>query len=500
MNSISGIVTASYSTSRDADQIGKELKKWLGCENNYEVARLALGRSLGIPAAPAPAPDAKGQVLRGMQLFGQEGDGSYLWISLMGEQLRENGEAAFSVEALQRLVRDHWHRGVLQLADDWKESGEDFAKFLEQLARRAGLPEEPIVDPDPGMPGPISAIPVDLRIGDEVDGGAPFLWRINGVGYSPHMAIMGQAGAGKTRTMLDLLRQLRARTGAPVLLLDLGKGDLAENGELAEALGARVLRIPEFPLPLDMFHGSTHSEETASDAVMGFRDSFAKVMQSRPGAKQLDTLRSALKPLFARTRGITLHAVRDELRAYYEENDTGTDSVISTINDLTERQIFSPELSPAEFFSQSWIITFAGARDTIKNLAAYLLLDALNGYLKRSVEAPTDAEGNRAIRCILAVDEARHLLASRHLALSDCIRLHRSKGLVVALASQSPDDYDGAGDDYLENIGLPICFATNAKSTQVLQNMFKGRVSFAALPKGVCLTLREGRSLKVRAF
>jgi DNA sulfur modification protein DndE len=66
--------------------------------------------------------------------------------------------------------------------------------------------------------------------------------------------------------------------------------------------------------------------------------------------------------------------------------------------------------------------------------------------------------GHRAIRAVLAVDEARHLLASRHKALSDNIRLHRSKGLMVALASQSPDDYDGAGDDHLENIGLPICF------------------------------------------
>jgi DNA sulfur modification protein DndE len=100
----------------------------------------------------------------------------------------------------------------------------------------------------------------------------------------------------------------------------------------------------------------------------------------------------------------------------------------------------------------------------------------------------------------MAVDEARHILSSKHLALSDCIRLHRSKGLVVTLASESPDDYDGAGDDYLENIGLPICFKTNAKSTQVLQNMFKSRVSFATLPTGVCLSLRNGRSVKVKAF
>lgn len=505
MNNISAIVTASYTTSKEADLVGKELKKWLGCENNYEIARLSLGRSLGLPGQPPAAPDGKGQALRGMQLFGQESDSNYLWISLLGEQLRQNGEESFTTESLQRLVRDHWHRGALLLAEDWKEAGEDFSEFLERLASKAELPEtipghnNGLISDDEWTETTV-ARPVDIQLGTVEETSTPFTWTVNGVGYSPHMAIMGQAGSGKTRTMLEILKQLRTQTSCPVILLDLGKGDLAENAALAEALGARVLKVPDTPIPLDMFFGSTKSEEEASDSVMGFRDSFSKVMQSKPGAKQLDAMRSALKPLFSRTQGITLGMVRDELQSYYDDNRLKTDSVISTINDLTERHIFNPELSPAEFFSHSWIITFANARDTIKNLSVYMLLDALNGYLKRIPESPTDDAGNRGLRIVLAVDEARHLLASKHLALSDCIRLHRSKGLVVTLSSQSPDDYDGAGDDYLENIGLPICFKTNAKSTQVLQNMFKAKVSFASLAKGMCLTLKDSKSTKVKAF
>ena len=71
---------------------------------------------------------------------------------------------------------------------------------------------------------------------------------------------------------------------------------------------------------------------------------------------------------------------------------------------------------------------------------------------------------------------------------------------MVVLASQSPDDYDGAGDDYLENIGLPICFKTNAASNQVLQNMFRGKVSFASLPTGVFMTIKDSKPIKVKAF
>jgi DNA sulfur modification protein DndE len=37
-------------------------------------------------------------------------------------------------------------------------------------------------------------------------------------------------------------------------------------------------------------------------------------------------------------------------------------------------------MPPAQFFAQSWIITFAGAHDTQKNLAAYMLLDTLNTF------------------------------------------------------------------------------------------------------------------------
>lgn len=48
MTSISDILTASYSSSRDADALGKELKKFIGAESNYEIIRLALGRSLGL--------------------------------------------------------------------------------------------------------------------------------------------------------------------------------------------------------------------------------------------------------------------------------------------------------------------------------------------------------------------------------------------------------------------------------------------------------------------
>ncbi|MEO6563886.1 MAG: DUF87 domain-containing protein [Nitrosospira sp.] len=501
------VLLAGFQATAEADKHTEFLRSNLGLSAKNRVARLAIGRSLSEITYPSGNLSGTGKLIKGDVLFGVEE--LPLWVGLLFTHLRRiDSRAELTLATLQDVVKRHWSRGIMLLIEDWDESEEDYNRFIDILVRRrAELPETGSSSSEasdlggdnwPASARPPAAILIDL--GKVVNSQESFLWRVNGVGYSPHVAVMGQAGSGKTRTMLKLLTQVHKQSGAPVILLDLGKGDLANQIEFIQSIGARVLRVPEEPIPLDMFHGSDESELTASDAIMGFRDSFMKVMQSKAGAVQQETMKDALRPLFSQRKNVSLEDISLALRDFYDDRNLRTDSVISTISDLTERTIFLPEMSPSSFFSQSWIITFAHAHDTQKNLAAYLLLDALNTFLKRAPEAPQDSQGHRAIRTILAVDEARHLLASRHKALSDNIRLHRSKGLMVALASQSPDDYDGAGDDHLENIGLPICFKTNATSNQVLQNMFRGKVSFASLPAGVFMTTKDSKPIKVTAF
>lgn len=142
MTSISDILTASYSSSREADTIGKELKKLIGAESNYEVIRLALGCSLSIESFPESAPDAKGGTIKGLQLFGDQASCNYLWIGLFGEVLRRRGEETLTLEALQKLVRDHWHRGIFMLERYKEEAAGDFKSFVDILARKANLPEK----------------------------------------------------------------------------------------------------------------------------------------------------------------------------------------------------------------------------------------------------------------------------------------------------------------------------------------------------------------------
>ena len=499
------IPTTSFQTSSKGYDTTLTLKSIFGFPTNAKIARLAIGRSLAEPSLPKLDVDAKGNVIKGTNLFSLEE--SALWVGLIITHALQYGHPEiFDLKIFQSLVKAHWHRGAQLLFTDWQQSDEDYKKLIDLLiTRRAKLPLH--VDPLKKKVLPFQELyfddhpfPLFLKIGTRIDKDEDFEWCINGVGYSPHMAIMGQAGAGKTRVLLNILQQIKETTSSSILLFDLGKGDLADKPELASSLNAKVLRIPEDAIPLDIFHFNDKTEHSISDMVMGFRDSFSKVCTTTLGANQKENIREALKPLFRISDKISLSQIRDSLIEYYQENDLKTDSVISTINDLNERSLFTPDLTPYEFFNQNWIITFGTALETYKNLCMFLVLDAINYYNRSIPEAQTDTNGNRSIRTILAIDEARNILSSRHLALSECIRLHRSKGLVVMLSSQSPDDYDGTSDDYLENIGLPICLKTNAKSTQVLQNMFKSKPNFSNLKTGECYTLDDGSILKLRLF
>lgn len=499
---------SGFTSSAEAKRLGAELFHHLGFSAHHQLARLAIGRSLGEAEFPPTAPDARGFNIKGNLLFGDEKEGALLWIALLVENLHKHlPKKSITLDVLQAAVRDHWSNGIQLLYEDWQKSADGFSSFIETLiTQRATLPDDgELTDIDtsghPAVPQS-KAAPLWLDLGLNRDANLPAKWLLNGRGYSPNIAIMGQAGSGKTRMMLSLLTQLRQQTGVPVLLIDVGKDELADREELARELGAEVLRVPKSPIPLDMFHGSSDSAETALESAEAFRESLNKALQSGLTDNQKTRVLEALKPLFRQRHKVQLTDLRAAIDRFYEEAGTKQDRVNSIMNELCQRVLFVPEMSPEQFFSKSWILTFGGAPEESRKLVLFLLFDALHRYLRSLPEAATDSEFHRAIRLAVAVDEAKPLLATKHDGLSKMVRLHRSKGLTVMMASQSPDDYEGQSDDYMEQIGLPICFKTNATSTAVLNNMFKSKkgVNFAALEPGVCLTVLDGNQTKVAAF
>lgn len=498
------IFGANFSATTEAAETTKMLKKYLGFENNYEVARLAIGLSLGSDSYPDHVTTGATLIIKGDTLFDKEN--LPLWVGLIASNYVHfhPGEKFVTLAMIQGAVKAHWHNGAKKLAHIWDTVGNDVHKFWEKLASIAALPEE--VDGEiirPAQEVSASSGPIHLVLGKIIERNQeikPFDHILNGAGYSPHVAIMGQAGSGKTRVMTSIIQQIRNQAECPVILVDLGKGDLVNNETLIREIGAEIVAVPKMPIPLDMFHVNENVDNAHITATENFRDAFSQVTSSKLGPNQHSNIMEALLPLFRTNTKITMQEIKNTLDTYYEENNISKDSVISTINNLCLRKLFTPQYPPSKFFSKSWLITFANARSEAKSFSICLLLSALDMYMKSLDETQLDQDGFRPLRLLFAIDEARDLLKMPHDGLSTNIRLHRSKGLSVILVSQSPDDYDGKRDDYLENIGLPVCLKTNASSTKVLKNMLKSNVDFANLKPHTCysVSLADNKPVMVK--
>ena len=119
-----------------------------------------------------------------------------------------------------------------------------------------------------------------------------------------------------------------------------------------------------------------------------------------------------------------------------------------------------------------------------------LLIAAASGL----VYSAMDAQGHRALRLVLVVDEARRVLSYEQPSLISLVRESRSKGMSVFLISQSPEDYDTAKEDFLDQIGLAVCFRTNGSSPRVLKACLGQTVDLAGLPDGVAVSRLPGQA------
>ena len=501
---IADLPTATFRTTHTADRICADLTTKLGWRHRNAAARLAIARSLSLPTPPPllkeEERDDMAIPIRGMQLFG-EGSDLAAWLALITQS---HGDRRISKQPLQELVTAHWARGATLLKKDWESSGREMGRFVARLGELANFPGD-VGNDDVGLPTPpaptlagevrlpIGEVARDLRTDENVE------FTLNGPGGSPHMAIMGGVGSGKTRTAVHMLKTLRRFGKVPLLAFDF-KGDLA--GGLSAIYSAEVVRPPEESIPLDVLDVSSDDDIAIKTAAARIRDSIASVKSRRPSGVQSEALREAIATtLKARTAGriIALPDVARALVAEYEERGRGPDELTSTLNELTQFDLFIPDRSPADFFSRSWIILLPqDSSEEMRRLIMNLTLNALDKWLNAQPDAPTDGEGARSLRHLTLLDEAHVVLKTRLPALANLVRMSRSKGGVVVLASQSPDDFEGAEDDYLDNMGMTLAFNTQARPGPATR-IFGSGCSLTGLNVGeaFCRIRSEARTRKI---
>ncbi|MDW8444448.1 MAG: type IV secretion system DNA-binding domain-containing protein [Acetobacteraceae bacterium] len=481
---LDSVSKAGFRGSAEADAISNRLREVLGLGHHYVPARLAIARSLSMPSAPPPAAGEAGRTIDGEQLFGSGSDLA-AWVSLIIEHA---GRAPADLAEFRGLVRAHWVRGMSALGTLLDRAEDDPLQFWRLIAEDLpqGLAGVSPPSAGDGSPAPVpTAVRVPVgEIGEDQATGEQVLWRVNGPGGSPHAAIMGGVGSGKTRTAVAMLRAIRAATPVPLIAFDF-KGDMADDkNQLDRAFEATVLSPPRQPIPLDVLHLADRTPTGITLAAQRLRDGLATLKGGGFGAKQKGWLADAAENALRTHDPCTLAHVRDALRAVYAQNNQSPDGALNTLEDLCRLPLFEPRLGPADFFARSWIIRLTqDLPDLVRVTVVTLLTDALDRYLNSLPDAPTDASGNRALRVLCVIDEAHRILDARLPGLSGLVRLSRSKGGAVMLISQGPDDFEGVDDDFLNEMGLVVAFRTNAEAKAVKRILGTG-AKLAALQTG----------------
>ena len=500
---VTELSTSTFRTTRAADGVCGKLAEKLGWKHRYVAARIAIARSLSLQDPPGELRDSEADdmatPLRGTQLFGEGAEGA-AWLALITQHC---GDPSMTKQIFQGWVTRHWARGAQLLDQDWIAAGKTMESFVSRLAEHASFSGSGAgASVSPVKAAPTFAVEARIPIGEaaeDVKSGERVSFALNIAGGSPHMAIMGGVGSGKTRTAVYMLKELGRQCNVPLLAFDF-KGDLAE--QLADKFSADVVSPPDTPVPLDVLHVEDTDDTSLKTSAARIRDSIASIKLRRPGGVQSEALREAVyAALRVATKGkkAELSDVAAALGSEYADRGRKPDELTATLNELTQFRLFEPNHTPAEFFARSWIVQLPqdGSAE-MRRLIINLTLDALDRWINSQPDAPNDEKGLRALRHVTMLDEAHVILSTRLPALGNLVRMSRSKGGAVMLISQSPDDFESAEDGYLDNMGLTLAFNTQARPGPT-KRIFGENGALASLQVGeaICRVRSEARTRKI---
>ncbi len=492
------VTGANFRTDGKSDNTNTQFMDHLGMRLRYLPARLAISRSLSI-VSPVTTFSGKndGKTIKGDTLFGNDAT-LLVWVSLIVEHA---GDRDMDIKKLIDLVAGHWRRGIDILDKEWKQSN-DIEEFVARLVDVAELPRDgghTTVVPDnygDAIALPASNITVPIgEVSKDTTTNKNVLWNLNGAGGSPHSAIMGGVGSGKTRTAVAMLKSIREQTQVPLIAFDF-KGDLGtdDNGNgyhIEKIFNADISAPPRRPIPLNVFLLNSRDDIDIAEAASRFRDAFDHLKVGQFGAKQRDAIHEAATAALTTHEVCEITHIRDALERVYEEREYKEDGAISTMRDICRFPLFEPRFTPSAFFTNNHLIKLPPniAGDNRK-LIVNLVLNALDQYLNSLADSQTNDDGARALRVLCMVDEAHQILGQKLPSLSNLMRMSRSKGGAIMLVSQSPDDFSGVEDDFLNEMGLIVAFNTNASPRNV-GRILGGKAKLTGLKTGQCFVKRR---------
>src|SRR6266567_2566742 len=408
------------------------LAKRTGVRRNVWV-RIAAARSLTSPNLPEEAEfDSDAPELRRETILGDQD-------ALFKAVFTLRYERALSEdEFFPKLFKLHLERGAKLLKQDWELAGgraEDFYSKLAGNLPKAEPPESTLIE-HRGVQKLLR-----LEAGNISETNEPFVWMLNKASNA-HAAVVGTTGSGKTHLVKELLVQVAEQTQGklPFVFFDYARGDVAGDADFVKATKARVVSLPDTPVPLNPFplcRNPIEINQQAHHLAKIFRDVAPHI-----GIVQEQRLISAVQQCYHDSQGAPPDFY--DLRTVVESNGD-VDSLI----DLHKLQ-------------------------ELRELILFLVVDALKNYFSRLRDQSVDeTSGARELRCLLVIDEAHNFLPKDNAqVLEKCLREMRGKGLGVWLLSQNPRDLEQDQYNYATEVNFHMCLKVLDAKPQILTSLY----------------------------
>lgn len=441
------------------------LAKRTGIRRNV-WARIAVARSLTLQNLPEDTTcDSEGVELARHTILGEQ-DALFKAVFILQYKRPLSDDEFFP-----RLFKLHLERGARLLRTDWELSGgraEDFYGKLAENLPNIQAPQSGLIDHKG-----IQKI-LQLNVGTSVDTNEPLNWTINKANNA-HAAVVGTTGSGKTYLVKDLLVQLTDQTGGrlPFVFCDYARGDVAGDKDFTKQTKARVVALPDSPVPLSPFpRCKTQIEvnQQAHHVAKIFRDVAPHI-----GIVQEQRLVAAVQQCYQDSQGEPpdFYELRNVVDATGE-----VDSLTGVLRKLTDLNLFPSRqgheaLQVDQLLANAWIIDLHRLQE-LRELVVFLLLDSLRNYFSQLRDQAVDKETEaRELRCLLIIDEAHNFLPKDNAqVLEKCLRELRGKGVGVWLLTQNPRDLEQEYYNYAAEVNFHICLKVLDAKPQTLTSLY----------------------------